>query len=134
ADFANDIGAQDPGTIDKNVVNNGPRDHGAAIDLLLGSLDPEQSVSFSLFFGAAFDRAQAVNALASQQAEVYFLATAGTADGAQFGRPGTYILGLKGVGGTPVSPVPAFVPEPGVGAMLAGMFTVGGFLVMRRRR
>jgi hypothetical protein len=138
----NDIGSVLPGTYDKNVVNSGPPngggaivDHGAAIDLLFpGSLDPTDSLSFSLYFGGAYDRAQAVNALASQQAEVYFLGTAGTPDGATFGRPGTFILGLKGVGGTPVSPVADFVPEPGIYAMLAGMFAFGAGIFVRGRR
>jgi hypothetical protein len=96
-----------PNTEDKNFVNSGPDDHGAAFDFSFGSLAAGASKNFKIFYGAAGDPATALGALQSVGAEVYSLGMPSNfaPSDPQFGTPNTFIFGFAGVGGTALGQV-----------------------------
>jgi hypothetical protein len=80
----------------------GPADHGAMIEIDLGTLHPALSprVTFTMYYGAAPDETTALAALAAVGAELYSLAQPDTPTGATTGEPNTFIWGYKaGEGG-----------------------------------
>lgn len=80
----------------------GPEDHGAMIQIDLGTLHPSLSptATFTMFYGAAPDEATALAALTMVGAELYSLAQADVVGGASTGEPNTFIWGYKaGSGG-----------------------------------
>ena len=75
----------------------GPQDHGAMIQIDLGTLDTffNPTATFTMYYGAAPDEATALAALAQVDAELYSLAQPDTPDGATTGEPNTFIWGYK---------------------------------------
>jgi archaellin len=107
-----------------DFVDVGPFDHGALFDFGFGLLEAGKSFSFDIFYGAAPTETQALSALAAVGAEVYSFGQA--RGGATTGEPNTFIFAFKGVGGSPVVPIPTPALLPG----LIGM----GIAAMRKRK
>ena len=118
-----------PGTLcgapaNSDYVDFGPCDHGAWFSFGFGTLDPGESITFSIFYGATANEALAIAALAGVAAEVYSLGQNSRTP--SVGDPATYIFGFAGVGGTPVT-----APEPAL-MLLTGIAAAGA--AYRRRR
>lgn len=115
------------GTVDQNFQDLGPEDHGAALDFSFGALAADATREFKIFYGAAANQQEALEALAAVNAEVYSLGIAsgdGDDDSATFpaaraaadpdaaaeaapastleGTPNTFIFAFAGVGGVPL--------------------------------
>jgi hypothetical protein len=91
------LGACDHGHGD--VIDSGPHDCGAAFDFDFGSLAPGASKVFKLYYGAAGNEAEAMDALQSVGAEAYSLGQSSTDLGATAGTPATFVLAFSGIGG-----------------------------------
>jgi hypothetical protein len=79
-----------------------PDDHGALIQIDLGTLYPSLSPTgtFAMFYGAAPDETTAIDALTTAGAELYSLPQPDVIGGASTGEPNTFIWGYKaGSGG-----------------------------------
>ncbi|MDA0161268.1 thrombospondin type 3 repeat-containing protein [Solirubrobacter ginsenosidimutans] len=96
-----------PGTVDADVVDSGPADHGALFDFAFGSFGPGQSKSFTFFYGAAANEAAANAATSAVGAELFSYGQPNAA-----GQPHTFIAGFRGVGGRVVI-APALTLTPG---------------------
>jgi hypothetical protein len=93
----------DPATQNIDFTDSGPADHGALFDFGFGALEPDQSVTFSIFYGAAGTTADADAAISAAGAELY-----------SYGKPSnggvpnnalnTFIFGFRGLGGKPIIP------------------------------
>jgi hypothetical protein len=125
--FASDNGFSDPNPLlvhypileDWDFVDLGPEDHGAMFDFGFGPLLAGESLSFSIYYGAAGNETDALAALVAVGAEVFSLGQAswdGTGDplgcdtsyqgnggtyGPTTGEPATFIFAFAGVGGYP---------------------------------
>lgn len=110
-----------------NFMNCGPYDHGALFDFGFGSLGPGESKTFNIFYGAAFNKVDAITALSAVSAEVYSFGNWG-GNVSHDGTPITYIFGFGGVGGTVVPPS---IPEPGTYLLV---MTGLGLILYRRRK
>lgn len=73
----------------------GPDDHGALFDVRLPEIDPGESVTFTLFYGAGATSAMAKDALRLVDAEAWSLAEPDVTDGATTGEPNTFAFGLR---------------------------------------
>jgi len=100
--------------VNANFTYCGPYDHGALFDFDFGTLAPGESKTFNIYYGAAFNTADALSALGTVGAEVYSFGNWG-GDRDKTGQPITYIFGFEGVG-TPVTP--PTVPEPSTYVLL----------------
>ncbi|MEJ7764250.1 MAG: AHH domain-containing protein [Acidimicrobiales bacterium] len=93
---ANPLGVPDSGRIRErhqgNFVDRGPYDHGALFDFNLGWLAPGATKAFRLFYGAAPNEGEALNAVNSVAAEGYSLGQPNTPTGATEGKPNTFIF------------------------------------------
>lgn len=91
-------------TVDGNFTNGGPSDHGAVFDFDFGKLPVGEEVTFTIYYGAAGDEAQALAALKAVGAEIYSLGkpSDGPRSDAEAGTPNTFIFAFAGVGGTPI--------------------------------
>lgn len=101
-----------------DFVDAGPDDHGALFDFGFGIIEAGQSKTFTTFYGAAGNEADAKFALTQAGAEVYSLGQpsydgrgwdpapyqgAGRGSyGATTGEPNTFIFGFRSVGGAPI--------------------------------
>jgi hypothetical protein len=83
-------------------------DHGALFDFEFESLDPGDSTTFTIFYGAAGTEARANTALAAVDAEMYSYGQPTTPDGPTTGSPNTFIFAFAGVGGLVQFPSVAF--------------------------
>ena len=91
------------------VYDSGPQDHGALLQFLfknsdgsLIDLDPGDTFSFDMFYGAASSKIEANDALSKVSAEIasFGYPPSGYACNADSpGSPNTFILGFRGVGG-----------------------------------
>ena len=73
----------------------GPADHGALFDIALPEIDPGESYSFTMFYGAAASSASAERAIGLVDADVWSLAEPDVTDGAALGQPNTFIFALR---------------------------------------
>jgi hypothetical protein len=92
-----------PGTQNVDFTDSGPADHGALFDFGFGALEPDQSITFSIFYGAAATTAEANAAISASGAELYSYGkpnNGGTPDNAT----NTFIFGFRGLGGKPLIP------------------------------
>ena len=79
------------------LANSGPADQGAAFEFTLGSLEDGDSTCFSMYLGAAEDRASALSIVTSLSPEAYALASPN--DGTFVcgdGSPNTFIIAFGG--------------------------------------
>lgn len=118
----------------------GPSDHGAGFDFALDDLDVGESYTFSIFFGGAANRADALAALGLVGAELYSMGWSGQdtdqdglIDGTSYVAP-TFLFAFSGVGGEVIEPPPpgATIPLPAAGWLL--MAGIGALGAMGRRR
>lgn len=120
-----DSGCFDGANHNVNFVDAGPLDHGARFTFGFGDLDPGETKTFKIFYGASESEALAFAALGTVGAEVYSFgqcnpASDGTGTCSEtLGTPMTFIFAFKGVGGTEVPRV----PEP------ASLMLVGGGII-----
>lgn len=112
--------------INVDFVDCGTSDHGALFDFGFGDLLAGESITFSIFYGAAANEADALSALGTVGAELFSL---GQESGDPLGgTPATFIFAFSGVGGEPIIPT----PEPGMLALMGiGLAAVA---VRRRKR
>ncbi|ODS24334.1 hypothetical protein AB835_03995 [Candidatus Endobugula sertula] len=90
------------------AVDNGPADHGAVFDFAFGELAPGEQTEFVIYYGAASNESDALEALSIVGAEVYSLGKPNPENSSVSpeGEPNTFIFGFGGVGGTPIYPHP----------------------------
>ncbi|MCW0180783.1 MAG: autotransporter outer membrane beta-barrel domain-containing protein [Zavarzinia sp.] len=104
--FANGNPLEATGSIsapeNENFEDNGPADHGATFDFHFGNLAVGDTREFVIFYGAAANEAEALDALRAVGAEVYSLGQSSGVGGAEDGTPATFIFAFAGVGGTPI--------------------------------
>jgi hypothetical protein len=103
------LGTCDGGAGD--IVDSGPHDCGAAFDFDFGALAPGASTSFKLYYGAAGNEGEAINALQSVGAEAYSLGQSSSELGPVAGTPATFILAFSGIGGDPLIADDATTPD-----------------------
>ena len=95
----------------------GPNDHGSAFDFAFGDLNPGESRTFNIYYGSAFNQAQAESRLVDiLGVDVYSL---GQPDLPNPQDEVTFYFGFGGVGGVAVGSSPSvpflpFVPVPGM--------------------
>jgi hypothetical protein len=92
-----------PGTQNADFADSGPADHGALFDFGFGALQPDQSITFSIFYGAAETTAKADAAISASGAEVYSYGKPNNG-GAPDNSANTFIFGFRGLGGRPIIP------------------------------
>ncbi|WP_077212524.1 hypothetical protein [Bacillus dakarensis] len=82
---------------------DGPCDQGALFDFQFGALAPGESRTFTIFYGGAVTKADALLALSSVGAEVYSLGLPTNSDGSEdIDGPNVFIFAFRGVGGKPI--------------------------------
>ena len=106
------------GTIDSNFFQKGPTDHGSVFDFAFGDLDPGQSRTFNIFYGAGATLSEAQSTIAVLNPDVWSFGQS-TLSGTPNNDSPTFLFAFGGVGGvepgeTPDVPVLPFVPAPGV--------------------
>jgi type IV pilus assembly protein PilY1 len=122
------------GTTNVDFIDSGPADHGAFFRFNFGSLANGDSITFSIFYGAAPTELGMLAALglASEPVELYSLGQSSPPSGSPaLGTPITYAFAFSGVGGVIVVPP---VPEPATIAVWSGMIALGSTLAWRARR
>ena len=87
-----------------NFTDQGPDDHGALFDFGFGRVEAGQSVSFSIFYGAAANELDALAAIAAVHASAYSLAEPSTPDGPTLGTPNTFVFAFRHGGGANSAP------------------------------
>jgi hypothetical protein len=109
------------GTIDSNFFQKGPSDHGSVFDFAFGDLDPGQSRTFNIFYGAGANLSEAESTIAILNPDVWSFGQSSTYyySGIPNDDSPTFLFAFGGVGGvepgtTPDVPVLPFVPAPGV--------------------
>jgi hypothetical protein len=82
-----------------SFIDEGPYDHGSRFDFGFPTLMPTQSVTFTIYYGAAGNETDALNALNAVNTEVFSIGEPNTPDGPSLGTPNTFVFGFTGVGG-----------------------------------
>lgn len=116
----------DAATLDVDFADNGPADHGAYFLFGFGDLADGESLSFSIYYGAAATESAMLTALGAESVELFSL---GESSGdPTTGTPATFAFAFSGVGGTTILPGPGTVPVPGtlllMGAALIGLVRI----------
>jgi O-glycosyl hydrolase len=90
-----------------NFYRYGPFDQGTSFDFNFGTLAPRASTSFTEYYGAAANQAEAYAELESIGAEAYSLGAPNIvpSEGGALGEPNVAVLAFTGIGG-PVAPFP----------------------------
>ncbi|MFV0681525.1 hypothetical protein [Ottowia sp.] len=91
-----------------SATDSGPEDHGALFDFNFGTLAAGASRTFSIYYGATANRADAMTALTSLGVEAYSLGMPNNPAGS----PNTYLFAFAGVGGAPIGGSATTVPVP----------------------
>jgi len=111
------------GSINSNFFQKGPADHGSVFDFAFGDLNPGQSRTFNIFYGAGANLSEAQSTIAILKPDVWSFGQSSTSPDYISGTPNddspTFLFAFGGVGGvepgaTPDVPVLPFVPAPGV--------------------
>jgi hypothetical protein len=118
------------GTMNQNVVDNGPADHGARFTFSFGTLAPGESKQFFLYYGAAGTEEEANAVVSAAALEVFSYGQPSTPDGddpdtlpdgRDQGKPNTFIWGFRAVGGRPIiAPTLSLAPRSGSGQTGSG--------------
>jgi type IV pilus assembly protein PilY1 len=132
-----------PGTtnvdfVDSETVGGDGTDHGAYFKFNFGSLDDGESITFSVFYGAAPTEAAMLAALGLADIELFSLGqsfpfTTPAGGNPTLGTPVTYAFAFSGVGGEIVVPPPGGVPEPATLAVWGCLIGLGGLVAWRRK-
>jgi hypothetical protein len=91
----------------------GPSDQGALIDLQFAQLLPGESVSFTMWYGAADNETDALQAISAVDAQLYSLAQPDVPGGAETGEPNTFIWAYRGPDDTSSAVGADFVTKQG---------------------
>jgi hypothetical protein len=106
-------------TTNIDFVKSGPEDHGSVFDFAFGNLAPGESRTFNIFYGAAGNLTEALDAIATISPDVYSLGQSTVfADYTPNDAAPTFLFAFKGIDGsetgmTQDDPVLPFVPAPG---------------------
>src|SRR4051812_41257984 len=123
--------AGDAATVNQDIVDNGPGDHGARFTFSFGTLAAGESKQFFLYYGATGDEpaANAAVSAAAPEMDSYAQPDGGDGpdadtlpDGPAQGKPNTFIWGVRAVGGRPVIP-PTLTLSPKSGSAGVGAGT-----------
>lgn len=99
---------------DIDFTDLGPADHGAYFRFNFGSLAAGESITFSIFYGAAANETAALAAMGAVSAELYSF---GQNNHTSHNEETTFMFAFKGVGGVVIEPV----PDTGSSLLLIGM-------------
>jgi hypothetical protein len=107
-------------TTNIDFVKSGPDDHGSVFDFAFGNLEPGESRTFNIFYGAAGNLPEALDAVATISPDIYSIGQSTDFDSgvpAAADDAPTFLFAFKGVGGretgvTQDNPVLPFVPAP----------------------
>ena len=108
------------GTINSNFFQKGPADHGSVFDFAFGDLDPGQSRTFNIFYGAGATLSEAQSTIAILEPDVWsFGQSIDYGSYTPNDNSPTFLFAFGGVGGverglTPDYPLLPFVPATGV--------------------
>jgi Bacterial Ig-like domain (group 1) len=114
-------------TLNADVVDSGPADHGARFTFSFGGLAAGESRQFFVYYGAAGNETDANAAVSAAALEVFSYGQPSrqcaecdpSTVGATEGTPNTFIWGFRGVGGTAVFP-PTLTLSPKSASSTAG--------------
>ena len=90
------------GVVNQDFTDKGPADHGALFDFGFGALGTGESLTFSVYYGAAASETEANLARSLALTELYSFGQ--PSGGETTGEPTTFIFGFKGVGGGALPP------------------------------
>jgi hypothetical protein len=118
--------------VNVNFTDCGANDHGSVFDFQFAELADNAEFTFTIFYGAAGNEADALSALSTVGSGLYSLGQASNGpSGAVNNNANTFIFGFKATGGVFVPP-DTTVPEPATFGLLGlGMLGLG---IARRRK